>query len=64
MKYEAGFYMGPDGYVWGRDFASKDPELARRTEMDKQWYRFMLWGRRFGVWLSISEVFSVDRGMM
>ena len=45
MRYEAGFYMGPDGYVWGRDFASKDAELAGISEIDKHWYRFMLWGR-------------------
>ena len=45
MRYEAGFYMGPDGFVWGREFVSRDPELARRLEVDKHWYRFMLWGR-------------------
>ncbi|NQT40454.1 MAG: hypothetical protein HQ581_23370, partial [Planctomycetes bacterium] len=45
MRYEAGFYMGPDGFVFGRDFASKDPHLSGRLELDKHWYRFMLWGR-------------------
>lgn len=45
-----GFYMGPDGYCWGRDFLSKDDagkELgaARRLVMHKQWYCFALWGR-------------------
>ena len=45
MRYEAGFYMGPDGFVWGREFVSKDPALAGRLEIDKHWYRFMLWGR-------------------
>lgn len=45
MRYEAGFYMGPDGYVWAREFASKDPEFAGDLEVDKHWYRFMLWGR-------------------
>jgi len=45
MRYEAGFYMGPDGFVWGREFVSKDPDLAGRLEVDKHWYRFMLWGR-------------------
>ncbi|HLG39293.1 MAG TPA: hypothetical protein VI461_06480 [Chitinophagaceae bacterium] len=42
----AGFYMGPDGYCWGRDYLSKlndnkQPPLV----MQKQWYSFMLWGR-------------------
>jgi hypothetical protein len=46
----AGFYMGPDGFIWGRDFL--DRELAgkalgaeRPLVMQKQWYAFMLWGR-------------------
>lgn len=41
----AGFYMGPDGYVWGREFLSKDPDSPRRTVIDKQWFSFALWGR-------------------
>ena len=45
MRYEAGFYMGPDGFVFGRDFVSKDPELSGQLELDKHWYRYMLWGR-------------------
>jgi len=45
MRYEAGFYMGPDGFVWGREFVAKDRDLAGQIEIDKHWYRFMLWGR-------------------
>ena len=45
MRFEAGFYMGPDGYVWGREFISKDKALAGELEVRKHWYRFMLWGR-------------------
>jgi hypothetical protein len=45
MRYEAGFYMGPDGFVFGREFVSKDPELSGQLEIEKHWYRFMLWGR-------------------
>ncbi|MEP2777646.1 MAG: hypothetical protein ABJQ29_09050 [Luteolibacter sp.] len=41
----AGFYMGPDGYVWGRDFLTKDPGEKRQTVMGKQWLSFDLWGR-------------------
>jgi hypothetical protein len=42
----AGFYMGPDGYCWGRDFLDRNPEGGKRPlVMDKQWYSFMLWGR-------------------
>ena len=45
-----GFYMGPDGFTWGRDFldretANEDLGAARPLVMDKQWYSFMLWGR-------------------
>jgi hypothetical protein len=46
----AGFYMGPDGFIWGRDFL--DRQLAgqalggdRPLVIQKQWYAFMLWGR-------------------
>ncbi len=41
----AGFYMGPDGFVWGRDFLGKDPEMPRELVISKRWYSFMLWGR-------------------
>lgn len=41
----AGYHMGSDGYVWGREFASTSPESPRQLEIDKHWYRFMLWGR-------------------
>ena len=37
--------MGPDGFVFGREFVSKDPDLAGELELSKHWYRFMLWGR-------------------
>ena len=40
-----GFYMGPDGYCWGREFLSAEPETPRQLVMKKQWYSFMLWGR-------------------
>ncbi|MHB8898566.1 MAG: beta-N-acetylhexosaminidase family protein [Thermoguttaceae bacterium] len=41
----AGFYMGCDGYQWGRDFLSKDAGQPRQTVMHKQWLSFALWGR-------------------
>jgi hypothetical protein len=41
----AGFYMGPDGYTWGRDFLGKDNVQPRPLIIQKQWYSFMLWGR-------------------
>lgn len=42
----AGFYMGPDGYIWGRDFLERHPAPGPRPlVMEKQWYAFMLWGR-------------------
>jgi hypothetical protein len=42
----AGFYMGPDGYVWGRDFLERNPSPGPRPlVMEKQWYSFLLMGR-------------------
>jgi hypothetical protein len=40
-----GFYMGPDGYTWGRDFIGKVSIQPRPLIIQKQWYSFMLWGR-------------------
>jgi hypothetical protein len=39
-----GFYMGSDGYFWGREFISKEPKLAGRLEIDKHWYNFRMFG--------------------
>jgi hypothetical protein len=41
----AGFYMGPDGYIWGREFISREPDTPRELVIRKQWYSFTLWGR-------------------
>ncbi len=41
----AGFYMGPDGTIWGREFISKEPETPRELVIGKRWFSFMLWGR-------------------
>jgi hypothetical protein len=40
--------MGPDGYIWGRDFLSRDAVEAngrRQLVWDRQWFSFHLWGR-------------------
>ncbi|RXP62694.1 carbohydrate-binding family 6 protein [Lutibacter sp. HS1-25] len=44
-EFTAGYFMGSDGYVWGREFISKHPKQPRELEIDKHWYNFMLWGR-------------------
>jgi hypothetical protein len=41
----AGFYMGCDGFFWGRDFLTKKPSGTRQTVLQKQWHSFALWGR-------------------
>ena len=41
----AGFYMGSDGYICGRDFLTKDADSSRQTVLQKQWLSFTLWGR-------------------
>jgi len=40
-----GFYMGSDGYFWGREFISKEPEMAGQLEIDKHWYNFRMFGQ-------------------
>lgn len=44
-KLTAGYYVGSDGYVWGREFTSTEPDSPRQLEIDKHWLSFMLWGR-------------------
>jgi hypothetical protein len=41
----AGFYMGPDGYCWGREAMAVKPQNPRQLVIDKQWFSFLLWGR-------------------
>ena len=41
----AGFYMGPDGYCWGREAMDLEPQSPHQLVMQKQWFSFMLWGR-------------------
>ncbi|MBI3948486.1 MAG: carbohydrate-binding family 6 protein [Armatimonadetes bacterium] len=41
----AGFYMGADGYCWGRVADSTEPETPPRLYLQKQWFTFMLFGR-------------------
>jgi hypothetical protein len=41
----AGYYMGPDGTIWGRDFLPRDAQGERELVIGKRWYGFMIWGR-------------------
>lgn len=40
-----GYFVGSDGYIWGRVFNSKDKRLDGTFEYKKHWYNFMIWGR-------------------
>ncbi|GEM_PF-359630 len=39
-----GFYMGPDGYTWGRENISKNSDFSNQQVYDKRWYCFHIWG--------------------
>ena len=45
LEHIPGFYMGSDGYVWGRDYFTKTPGMKGQMEIDKHWYNFRLWGQ-------------------
>ncbi|ARV16526.1 hypothetical protein [Polaribacter sp. SA4-12] len=45
LAQTSGYHMGSDGYVWGREFISKNPTKPRQLEIDKHWFKFLLWGR-------------------
>jgi hypothetical protein len=40
-----GVLMGPDGYTWGREYISKDPDTPRQLVLKKKWFSAMLFGR-------------------
>lgn len=40
-----GFYLGPDGIVWGKDYAPRDPRRSGAYFFDRHWLTFALWGR-------------------
>lgn len=56
----SGYFWGPDGYIYGRDFNSKNPENLPKYEIDKQWYMFMIYGRA-GFNPNLPESFYVNR---
>lgn len=39
-----GFYMGPDGFTWGRDYMTRGSE-KHPLFVDKMWYMFKTWGQ-------------------
>ena len=39
-----GFYMGPDGYTWGRDYMDKR-DMSHPLFIAKMWYMFTIWGQ-------------------
>jgi hypothetical protein len=41
----AGVYIGPDGYTWGREYVSTEPDSPRQLVIEKMWYSFLLYGR-------------------
>lgn len=40
----AGFYMGSDGYTWGRDYMDLR-DFSHPQYIEKMWYMFMIWGQ-------------------
>jgi hypothetical protein len=39
-----GFLMGSDGYIWGREFTSTEPDSPRQLFIKKHQYSCMIWG--------------------
>ena len=56
----AGYFWGPDGYIYARDFSSKNAEKLPEFEIDKQWYLFMIFGRT-GYNPNLTESFYINR---
>ena len=45
QKVLRGIYIGPDGYTWGREFISRNPDTPNMLVVKKMWYSFMIWGK-------------------
>jgi len=56
----AGYFWGPDGYIYARVFNSKNADKLHPYEIDKQWYLFMIYGRA-GYNPDLPETFYVNR---
>ncbi|MFI3325931.1 MAG: hypothetical protein R3Y35_07130 [Clostridia bacterium] len=41
----AGFFMGPDGYTWGKEYISKNKNVYGSLIFDKMDYNFAIWGK-------------------
>lgn len=53
----AGYHMGSDGYVWGRN--SSDMINPGQLEIRKHWYKFLLWGM-LGYDPGMDDAFFID----
>lgn len=40
-----GMYYGSDGWIWGKEFTTRDAKEPRQLEVEKHWYHWLLWGR-------------------
>lgn len=44
IEHMTGFYMGADGYTWGRDYMDLRDQ-SHPLYIDKMWYMWRIWGR-------------------
>ena len=56
----AGYFWGPDGYIYGKIFNSKNAVKLNPYEIEKQWYLFLIYGRT-GYDPNLPESFYVNR---
>ena len=61
-KYLQGYYLGTDGYVFGKTFTFKEhfSELNDKLEIDKHWFNFMLFGK-LGYDPEIPDSYFIDQ---
>lgn len=54
----AGFYMGPDGFTWGKDYMDLKND-SHPLVIDKMWYMFKIWGQ-LAYNLTLDEAYFKD----
>lgn len=53
-----GFYMGPDGFTWGRDYMTRN-SMGHELVWNKMWYMFRIWGQ-LSYNISLADSYFID----
>ena len=58
VEYMTGFYMGADGFTWGRDYMDLR-DMTHPLFISKMWYMFRIWGQ-LSYNINLSNEYFID----